>query len=206
MKTLIVWDLETSGFVDNPDARILEIGAFEVKYLDQGGYEITKYSWMLNHDIEIPKVITDLTGITKEEIDKDGAPPAGCISEFMTLLAKGDHHLTHNGFRFDIPFLIKQAQLTFGQGFDFYQKCLEANGVDTAVSYKAQKLNLTQGPAETFKQFADRVMEIQAKGVKYNVGIACDELGIDRSKVEQHRALADVELTFEIYKKLTVEK
>lgn len=199
MKSLIVWDLETSGFVDNPDARILEIGAFKVV----NGEVQQETRWMLNHDIEIPEKITELTGITKGEIDRDGREPRECVSEFMTLLAQADHHLTHNGFRFDIPFLTKQLRELFGPGFDFYQQCLEANGIDTAVYYKAQKLGLKQEEGETFKQFADRVMEIRAKGVKYNVGIACDELGIDRSKVEQHRALADVELTYEIYKKIT---
>ena len=45
-------------------------------------------------------------------------------------------------------------------------------------------------------------MNTFAKGVKYNVAICCEELGVDRTGITQHRALGDCELTHEIYKKL----
>ena len=32
------------------------------------------------------------------------------LHNFQHYLAQGDHHLTHNGFRFDIPFLIKELR------------------------------------------------------------------------------------------------
>jgi DNA polymerase III epsilon subunit-like protein len=200
LKSLVVWDLETTGFVEDADARIIEIGAMEIR----DGEVVATHKWILNHGIEIPAKITEITGITKEDIDREGVDPKTALDEFLTVLLRSDHNLTHNGFRFDIPFLEKQLAALTGWEHDVshYRKALEAGGVDSAVMYKARKLGLTQGAEESFKQFADRVMEIRAFGVKYNVGICCDELGIDRSNVTQHRADADVYLTAEIFKKL----
>lgn len=200
LKDLIVWDLETTGFVEDPDARIIEIGAMVIK----DGQTASTHKWILNHGIEIPAKITEITGITKEDIDREGVNGMKALDEFLTLLMSCRTNLTHNGFRFDIPFLEKELNRFMGWEMEVphYRKALEHGGVDSAVLYKAKKLGLTRGPEESFKAFADRVMEIRAFGVKYNVGICCDELGIDRSKVTQHRADADVYLTAEIFKKL----
>jgi len=202
MKNLIVWDLETTGFVDNPDARIIEIGAVHVK----DGEIVERKSWLLNHHIEIPEVITGITNITKEMIDAEGEDPTQVMQDFLNFLNKEEYHLTHNGYRFDIPFFVKEARRTW----DFFPEImffsleteLRLKGQDSAAMYKAKKLNMAQAEGELFAEFADRVLNTKAYGVKYNVSIACDELGIDRSKVSLHRALGDVELTYEIYKKL----
>lgn len=212
--SLVVWDLETTGFVEDPDAKIIEIGAMVIG----DGETKSTHKWLLNHGIEIPAKITEITGITKEDIDREGVDPVKALGEFMEVLKSTHHNLTHNGFRFDIPFLEKQFKAIGEEKFDMildgipmkmsasrFRDYLEFSGVDTAVLYKAKKLGLTQREDESFKQFADRVMEIRAYGVKYNVGICCDELGIDRSNITQHRADADVYLTAEIFKKLCQE-
>lgn len=221
LNSLVVWDLETTGFLDNPIAKIIEIGAMVI-----GDGEVkSTHKWLLNHGVQIPEVITQITKITKEEIDRDGRDPKECLQEFMDLLKSTHNNLTHNGFRFDIPFLEKQFKDIGEEKFDItvdledgkdpvpmkfsaerFTEYLEFNGVDTAVLYKAMKLGLAQHEGESFKQFADRVMEIRAYGVKYNVAICCDELGIDRSNIEQHRADADVFLTGEIFKKMVETK
>lgn len=68
--------------------------------------------------------------------------------------------------------------------------------------FKAMKLGFVREPDECMTGFAGRIMGFRAFGVKYNVGACCDELGIDRTSVVQHRAGADVYLTNEIFKKL----
>jgi hypothetical protein len=47
------------------------------------------------------------------------------------------------------------------------------------------------------------VMNIIAKGVKYNVSQTCEEMGIDTESMTAHRAGGDVLMTNEIYKGLT---
>ena len=196
----ITWDLETTGldFVNN---RIIEIGAITVK----NNEIVDERSWLLNYNIEIPDFITNITKITKEIIDSEGQDPVLCINEFLNMLNTSSSYLAHNGTRFDIPFLIEQATRTLNSSKEYRErisKKLYASSFDTAVLIKAQKLNMQRQWNETFKEFADRVMEIRAFGVKYNVAICCEELGIDKSDVQQHRALGDVKLTHRIYQEL----
>lgn len=201
-KTYLVWDLETSG-LDKETCKILEIGCMKVS----NGEVVERKSWVLNHGIEIPENITAITGITKELIDKEGQDPKKALSEFLdVILADQDEaHLTHNGMRFDIEWLAYHVAKALGFTVGQHKELLAAlytRALDTAVFVKAGKLGMQRRWDESFKEWADRVMNTIAKGVKYNVAICCEEMGIDKTKVTQHRALGDVELTNEIYKKI----
>lgn len=202
----IVWDLETSGLKVGDGARILEIGAARVV----NGAIVERKSWLLNHNIEIPDFITAINGITKEMIDAEGVDPKKAMDEFFSFFPIGNTpHLTHNGIRFDIPFLVDSAALiypeaTFGRLEGLSGK-LYASAIDTAVLVKGKKLEMERQWSESFKEYADRVMQIMAKGVKYNVETCCAELDISMEGVTQHRALGDVELTNEIYTRLVTQ-
>lgn len=201
----LVWDLETSG-LEKEAAKILEIGCFVVKK----GEVTERKSWLLHHPgIELSAQIVEITGITELMLEEQGVDPVLAIKEFVDFIYShpGFAHITHNGIKFDIEWLAyhaaKSLGWTVGQHKDFLAK-MHRNAIDTAVFVKAGKLGMKRMWNETFKEFADRVMGVFAKGVKYNVGLCCEEMGIDKSKVTQHRALGDVELTHEIYKKLLV--
>lgn len=205
---LIVWDLETTGFPDDPNAHIIEIGA--MIFEGPGMNLISEHNWILNHGIEIPAKITEITGITKEIIDRDGREAIICLREFTDLLVAvirgGGVHVTHNGFRFDIPFLVKQHahfQVMDAAYQAEFRTMLEQSGVDTAVMYKGRKLGYQVGEKETAREYADRVMDTRAFGLKFNVGACCDDLGISREGIAQHRSNADVFLTSQIFNKLT---
>lgn len=193
---LLVWDLETTGFVA-PEAKILEIGCFIVR-----GGEVERKQWVLNNNIEIPEKIVEITGITKEIIEAEGRDPKECLQEFLPLFKECKQNVTHNGIRFDIPFLTDFAADLLG--FQPHEKSatlqlLRSTAFDTAVYFKAKKLDMAPYFREHFWQFADRVMAVKAYGVKYTLGLCVEELGIKHELV-QHRAMADVELTHEIYK------
>ena len=193
----IVWDLETTGFVA-PQCRILEIGCFIVR-----GGEIERKHWVLDNKVEIPEKIIEITGITQEIIDAEGREPEECLMEFLPYFKLCKQNVTHNGIRFDIPFIVNYAQDVLGWSEKQKAKATEllnSTAYDTASKYKADKLNLSQDTDESFLHFSNRIMSMRVYGLKFNVGIACDELGIDRSNIVQHRAMADVELTHEIYK------
>lgn len=194
-KSYIVWDLETTGF-DPKECKIIEIGA--MKIVD--GEVVTKKNWILNHGVEIPENITEITTITQEMVDM-GVDPMVAMKEFLEEFVRGsEFNLTHNGFRFDIPFLL--AAMTEEQKVEYGETII--NGcLDSAVIYKARALGMDREEEESFNQFAGRIMSIWAKGVKYNVGHCCTDLGVDTSMSQFHRALGDVFLTNEIYKKLT---
>ena len=195
--TYVAWDLETSGLKPE-ESEILEIGCVRV----ENGEIAERKSWLLNHGIEISDTTVELTGITKEMIDEEGVDPQEAFAEFMEILTPGVPHLTHNGIRFDIPFLAHHLCRKFGKTRGDHRELtdwLNRYAIDTAVIIKGEKLGMEWQWGETFKEYADRVMNIIAKGVKYNVGICCEELDVDTEGLVQHRALADVELTHRIY-------
>lgn len=203
----IVWDLETTGFVDTPGSKIIEIAAMvfegpEMKLIGE-------HTWLLNHNVEIPEKITEITGITKKMIDESGREAIICLREFTDLLVSvirgGGTHVTHNGYKFDIPFLVKQHadfQVMDAEYQKEFREMLERSMSDTAVIFKGKKLGYQIQVNEYFPGYANRVMNTRVAGLKFNLGVCCDELGISREGIQQHRALADVYLTSEVYKRI----
>lgn len=196
---LIVWDLETTGF-NAPEDKILEIGCFIVR-----GVTLEKRHWVLDNKVDIPARITEITGINKSVIDAEGKDPKQCLLEFLPLFKSCKKNVTHNGVKFDIPFLVNTAEKILN--FTPVQKkavtkLIQDTAFDTAVHFKAKKLGLVQKENENFLDFANRVMEVKAYGIKFNLGVCVSELGIKKDLV-QHRAMADVELTHDVYNKIS---
>ena len=185
----VVWDLETTGLNPQKD-KILEIGAIKVV----NGEKISEHSWILNHKMEIPEVITEITGISKDLVDSEGVEPEFAIDEFRKLFLDMEvpHHVTHNGLNFDIHFL----KNTTGSMSSLFLR----SAIDTAAIYKGRKLNMQLSDAEPFFRYARRVLDTRAPGVRFSLHVACEESGIDMTGVERHRALGDTILTNEIYK------
>lgn len=200
-KYICIWDLETTGFVA-PEAKILEIGCMIVPISWKNNEEPKLMHWVLDNKVEIPERITEITGITQEIIDTEGREPKDCIREFLNIVTHAEKNITHNGVRFDIPFLVETVKDVLGEevNTELLYQTLKSTCFDTAVHYKAQKIGAVQGEGEHFYNFAERVMSVRAYGVKFNLGLCCQEEEIEVG--EQHRAIADVELTYELYKKI----
>lgn len=200
-RNYIGWDLETSGLDEN-SCKILEIGAIRF----ENGLMVEQKSWLLNHQIPIPELITKITTITKEQIDADGVNPTEAVNEFLSWFdMHGWINLTHNGFRFDIKFLLqalRNAGLHKEEDIDKVKENLYRNGVDTAALYKGKELGLERQWNENFAQYAHRTLDTKKYGLKYNIAHCCKVLGIDTESTQLHRALGDIYLTNEIYKKL----
>jgi len=201
--TYLVWDLETTGLVKE-ECKILEIGCLTI--ID--GEIVDRRSWLLDHGVEIPEYITEITGITKDLIDKDGEDPRSSIENFLSiLLSNQEHaHVTHNGLRFDIEWLAYHAAKTLGWTVGEHREFIDnlnSRAIDTAVFVKAKKIDMERQWNESFYDWGMRVMNWIFKGVKYNLALTCEELGVDTSKITAHRALGDCEMTHLIYQELT---
>jgi DNA polymerase III epsilon subunit-like protein len=199
--TYVVWDLETTGLYPDKD-RIVEFAALIVK----NGRVAERKSFILNHGIDIPEEATRVHGITKQKCKKEGVKPKVALEWALWTLNIYPASVTHNGLCFDIPFLLAEAfrlGLLADEAYQEYEAYLYDTCIDTAVLYKAMKIKLARYWNEPFAEYGKRVLEVRAKGVKYNVGFCCDELKINRFYIQQHRAGGDVELTNEIYKKIT---
>jgi len=97
--TIIFFDLETTGL--NPDIdEIIEIGAIKV----QDKKIIEKFQSLVRPDRNIPKFITDLTGINEKEVEK--APRAEDIKDKLEDFINNYPLIAHNA-SFDKTFLEK---------------------------------------------------------------------------------------------------
>ena len=111
----VVVDLETTGLAPASD-RILEIGA--VKVIDG---EVTEtFCTFANPQMEIPKYIQELTGITQEMVAGEKTPDQAVL-EFLDFC--GDLDLMGHNLMFDYSFLKHQAVNQ--------KKVFEKNGMDT---------------------------------------------------------------------------
>lgn len=196
-----VFDFETSGLDPKLD-RILQVGALKVI---NGKQE--QCSWFIKYDdnFKVPVKITEITGIDDAMIDLCGMNMYRVWQEF-TEFSRFLPMIGHNIIRFDIPFLkeMQEAKIK-NEAQTFNMEKLIKSCVDTAGLFKARKLNFDRLYDESLYEFWSRALEVRVQGLKYNVGVVCDELRIDRSKVQQHRAEGDVFLTNEIYKKLCLK-
>lgn len=201
-KNYCVFDFETSGLDPKKD-RIIQIGALKVI----AGKE-TQCSWFIKYDdgFKVPEIITKITGIDDAMIDLAGVDMYKVWYDFVKF-SENLPMVGHNIIRFDIPFLKEmQERYINDHAPTFNIDILIKRCVDTAGQFKAKKLNLDRVYDETLYEFWNRALETRVQGLKYNVGVVCDELKIDKSKVQQHRAEGDVFLTNKIYEKLCLSR
>ena len=97
-KDFIVIDTETTGF-SYKYHRIIEVGAVRVR----NGKVVEEYQELVDSVVFVPKVITNLTGITTEMIAKKGKSPKKVFSELREFIGN-DLFAAHNVY-FDFNFL-----------------------------------------------------------------------------------------------------
>lgn len=198
-KTYCVFDFETTGL--NPELDdILEIAVLPVK----DGVAGVPFSCLINWNRPIPAKITEITGITEEMCAQDGIDPVKAFRGLFEHFAK-QPIVGHNIINFDLPFLKNAVSKYLQMPLEQYEETisyLENNSIDTAAIFKGRKIDMGPGWNEPFAAWGKRVLNERVFGLKFNVGFCCQELGISREGIVQHRATGDVILTNEIYKKL----
>jgi len=193
----VVVDVETSGLNPYLD-RVLEIGVLEVIEREMA---LPALSWVLNPNFpddgfEVPQKITDLTGITTEEI-ANGQDPLLVLPKLQTLCEKR-LIISHNGVRFDRLFLDEEYK-RFGIRLSDKHQFL-----DTAALFKGWRLGLLDNLGDmSFYEWANMVLETKAYGVYFNLGYCCEVLGIDVSDLgNSHRAAVDVVMVHRVFERL----
>jgi len=93
----VVFDTETTGLKDQYD-KIIEIGA--LKYIDNE--LVAEYDVLINPEVEIPEIITTITGITDEMVQNERTIEE-ILPEFMDFI--GDLPVVCHNAPFDIGFI-----------------------------------------------------------------------------------------------------
>lgn len=188
-KDYLVFDIETSG-LSPIYHKILELGAVVVNN-DKVIIGDRRY---INAGVRVDELITKITGITQEDAD-GGVPLTEALDWFSSLLE--DYTLIgHNILRFDHPFLLNEAKRIEHP----ISGKLRLNRLwDTAVQYKAWKLDIDSDNYPNYISYARDVLGRKVTGLKYNVKHICQELKIDMEGLSQHSAVDDCILTSRIY-------
>lgn len=98
---LAFFDLETTGVTIGQD-RIIEISVLKIL----PGGEKTNFTHRINPEIPIPEFVTNLTGITNEDV-KD-APTFSNIAVELNIFLEGCDLAGYNSNKFDVPFLYEE--------------------------------------------------------------------------------------------------
>jgi len=143
-KHLVIFDLETTG-LDIVKARIIQISYIKVH--PDGREE--RGNMLLNPEIPIPQFVTELTGISDEDV-KDKPTFKQVAAQLANLFAGSDFGgFNSNGY--DIPLLAEEF-LRAGIDFDF-SKCRMIDAMN--IFRKMERRNL----ASAYKFYCGRKME-----------------------------------------------
>lgn len=183
----VVFDYETTG-IEWQSNDVIQMSAMKVK-----GDTVESFNRFVKLNRPVPELITSLTGVTDEKLQKDGVDPDQAWFEFWTFIEKLPL-VGHNSINFDRFYLEK-----FFKKYDYKIPGPQYH-IDTAMMYKAMKLGIHPKYYETHFDFCRRVSEIRAYGVKFKLTLACEELKIDTSKLTAHQSDSDVIMTNELYK------
>lgn len=173
----IVWDIETTGFSRSND-RIIEIGAVKI---NSKGAIIDRFNMICNPGLDnfgkpimISATIRQLTGINNAMV-KNQPLETAAVASFIQWIKedKAEISITHNGDKFDIPFL-KSACLRAKVGFPFVKS------IDTL--HLAKNLKLLDRGCQNLKQ--------STLAAYYNI------------IYNAHRACDDAEALFKIYQEM----
>ena len=201
-KSYAVVDLETTG-LDCWTDLIIEIGLKIVS----AGNETRAESVLVKIDRPLPARIIELTGISDQLLAQEGIPIDRALAWFTEKI--GDLPLVgHNVIRFDRGFLLEAARNhrknvpQSEQVIDEVNDLPASRFLDTMALFKGYKLCLEPGPKENHYHYAQRVLETTAKGVRFNLGYACTDVGIKSSGAARHRAAEGADLAQQLFEKL----
>jgi DNA polymerase III subunit epsilon len=101
---LTVVDVETTGLYPS-DSRVIEISVLRATL--EGGIQSQETS-LINPQTRVPSKITQITGISQEMVERDGAIASNVFLHYLPLINSGT--LTAHNLEFDYPFLQAEYQ------------------------------------------------------------------------------------------------
>ncbi len=111
-KVFSIIDFETTGFSPSKD-EIIEVAVYKIK----NNRIIDKFQRLVKPSIKLPGIITKITGITQELLDKEGEPPEKVIPELFKFV-DGTIFVAHNA-NFDWRFYEKYVEKYLNKKIDY---------------------------------------------------------------------------------------
>lgn len=155
----------------------------------------------------LPDNIIRLTGITDQLLAHEGIS----IDDALLWLKNkvGDLPLVgHNVIRFDRGFLLeatrqhRRAVSPNDRAMDEVDDLPACRFIDTMALFKGYKQCLEPSPGESHYQYSQRVLQTPARGIRFSLGYACNDVGVRTSGNPSHRAANDAIMTQQLFEKL----
>ena len=175
---LLFVDTETTGFSSERD-RIIELAAIGIKQGNNGPYHHSEYDSLIKlpEYSRIPEKITELTGISDNDLLLQGEMEQYVASEFCSMISGGKTLLIAHNARFDVKFLNAMLE----------RQC---------SAYHLWHLDYL----DTLKVYRNRVLK------NHKLSDAIAHYGLDQIVSNSHRAIDDVEALIEVAKAMDKEK
>ncbi len=190
IKDQVVFDTETTG-LDLQNDLIIEYGLLRIR----DNKPVDSLRLLVKRDMEIPPEAFKAHGISRETLMKEGMEPRlACqmAREFMG----NDIVNGLNNVAYDFPMLENECNRYF------IQRPKIENWIDTGMLHKGVHIGNIWNEREMFYKYSNRVKEIRAKGVKYNMDFLAKTYEVNNLRVEGlHGAMEDVTMTFHIFNK-----
>ena len=190
----IVLDTETSG-LDVFRDKIVELSWLKVV----DGEVSAHRSYVVNPgEVSIPENVTQIHGITTEMAEQ-GTPIREVLTElFMEI---GDLPIVgHNIINFDWPLITYPVMRDDPAAPN--PMSLMPRLIDTMALYKSTLMGVLQQHGQTHLTFARHVIDARIKGLRFNLKVACEEMGVKPGDGRLHTARYDVEQTYRLLQAL----
>ena len=161
-------------------------------------------------DRPIPESIVRLTGITDRDLAAGGIPIDDALGWFAERTS-GLPLVGHNVLQSDRAHLVEAAR-RHRQAVEegLYPKLVidemldlpAQRFIDTAGLYKGYLLGEYPQGGESHQDYAQRVNDLSAHGLRSGLTAACEDLGIPTSRIRAHRATGDVVRNQLLFEKL----
>lgn len=189
----VVYDFETTG-LDTQICDVTEIGALKVK----DGEVVGKFECLIKLADPLPPIITTITGITDAMLSEFGIDEREAFVNFKEFM--GDlPAVGHNILGYDNAILARKFYKHLGLSE------IRRKDLDTYALFKAHVDKIKIEKDEPIEAFCVRMINTRNKlGSRYSLGFAHQFLGCDSTGIVSHRAMGDVKMVLDIYKKLTI--
>lgn len=138
-KAVVFFDTETSG-LDAKTCRIIELAAIRIEQASDGTLYTTDSGSKfikLPDGQRIPKKITELTGITDEQLENSGVAEFAAAADFaFGLLTYGPVLLVAHNAQFDLSFVWEMLNRYGGEALQLLKDC---DYLDTLTVYKDRR-------------------------------------------------------------------
>lgn len=104
---LLALDFETTG-LNTAEDHVIEVGA--VIYSTNLDQTLQMSGYFVDHEVPIPEIITQITGIRRSMIDKFGVSSKQALSQLLNMVEEVDAIVGQNIVDFDIPLARAWAQ------------------------------------------------------------------------------------------------